>query len=170
MDAKYILLLLFRCKRCTAPLPVTVISPEGNLERIDGHMLAAADAKSMWSQTGFSENAVLRRKANNMKRQKIFSLALLLIEVAFTLFIAGIVVPNLLRFELAAKEALAFGSLRAIHIAGIAFSYMMQSLGFAILGSLVGTLAAFVIHFRAAAPRNTTSTRRTILRAAQLRH
>jgi hypothetical protein len=34
-------------------------------------------------------------------------------------------------------------------------------------------LAAFVIHFRAATPRNTTSTRRTILRilrAAPLRH
>jgi hypothetical protein len=44
MDAKYIHLLLFRCKRCTAPLPVTVIGPEGNLERIDGHMLAAAQS------------------------------------------------------------------------------------------------------------------------------
>jgi hypothetical protein len=38
------------------------------------------------------------------------------------------------------------------------------------LGSLVGTLAAFVIQFRAAARRNTTSTRRTILRAALSRH
>ena len=42
MDAKYINLLLFRCKQCTAPLPVTVRSPEGTLERIDGHMLATA--------------------------------------------------------------------------------------------------------------------------------
>jgi hypothetical protein len=41
------------------------------------------------------------------------------------------------------------------------------------LGSLAGTLAAFVIHFRATLPRNTTSTRRTILRilrAVPLRH
>ena len=104
-----------------------------------------------------------------MKRQKVFSLALLLIEVAFTLFIAGIVVPSLLGSELATKEALALGSLRAIHIAGFAFSYTTQSLGFAIVGSLVGTLVAFIIHFRAAARGNTTS-RRSILSAALLRH
>ena len=105
-----------------------------------------------------------------MKRQKAFSLALLLVEVTFTLFIAGIVVPSLLRPELATKEALASGSLRAINIAGIAFSYTTQSVGFAILGSLVGALTAFVIHFRATARRNTTSAGRTILQAALLRH
>lgn len=105
-----------------------------------------------------------------MKKQKVFSLALLLIEVVFTLFIAGIVVPSLLPSELATKEAFALGSLRAIHIAGFAFSYTTQSLGLALVGSLVGTLAAFVIHFRAAGPRSTISTRRTILRAALSRH
>ena len=124
----------------------------------------------MRPQTGFFENAVLRMKANTMKKQKVFSLALLLIEVVFTLFIAGIVVPSLLRSELATKEALALGSLRAIHIAGFAFSYTTQSLGLALVGSLVGTLAAFVIHFRPAGPRSTISTRRTILRAALSRH
>ena len=123
----------------------------------------------MRPQPGFFENPVLRLKANTMKRQKVFSLALLLIEVAFTLFIAGIVVPSLLGSELATKEALALGSLRAIHIAGFAFSYTTQSLGFAIVGSLVGTLVAFIIHFRAAARGNTTS-RRSILSAALLRH
>jgi hypothetical protein len=127
-------------------------------------------AKSMRSQTGFFENTVLKLKANTMKRQKVFSLPLLLIEVALTLFIAGIVAPSLLRSDLATKEALALGSLRAINIEGFAFSYTTQSIEFAIVGSLMGTLAAFVIHFRAAARRNTTSTRRTILRAALLRH
>ena len=124
----------------------------------------------MRPQTGFFENAVLRLKANTMKKQKVFSLALLLIEVAFTLFIAGIVVPSFLRSELATKEALGLGFLRAIHIAGFAFSYTTQSLGLALMGSLVGTLAAFVIHFGAAGPRTTISTRRTILRAALSRH
>ena len=127
-------------------------------------------AKSMRLQTGFFENAVLRLKANTMKRQNVFSLALLFIEVVFTLFIAGIVIPNLLRSELATKEALALGSLRAIHIAGFAFSYTIQSLRLALVGSLVGAFAAFVIHFRAAGPRKTVSTGRTVLRAALSRH
>jgi hypothetical protein len=105
-----------------------------------------------------------------MKRQKVFSLALLLIEVAFTLFIAGVVAPSLLRSEGATQEALALGSLHAINVAGFAFSYTTQSVEFAVLGSSLGTLAAFVIHFRAAARRSGTSTRRTILRAALLRH
>jgi len=44
-----------------------------------------------------------------MKGQKSFSLVLLLAEVAFTLFISGIVLPSLLRSDLATKEALAMG-------------------------------------------------------------
>lgn len=119
----------------------------------------------------FFENAVLKLKAKTMKRQKVFSLALLLIEVAFTLFISGIVVPSLLRSEFATREFLAQGSLHAINIAGFAFSCATQSVEFAILGSVAGAFAAFVIHFRGAAARgNRISTRRTILRAALLRH
>lgn len=105
-----------------------------------------------------------------MKNHKVFPLALLLIEVTFIVFIAGIVIPSLLRPELATKEALALGSLRAIHIVGFTLSYTVQSVEFAILGSLAGTLTAFVICFRGTIRRNTASTRRTILRAALLRH
>jgi hypothetical protein len=39
MDGKnlaYVHLLLFRCKRCKEPLVISVMSEEGNLERIDG--------------------------------------------------------------------------------------------------------------------------------------
>jgi len=86
-----------------------------------------------------------------------------------TLFIAGIVVPGLLRSDVATKEALAGGSLHTINVAGVVLSYTNQSVEFAILGSLVGAMAAFAIPFPATAPKNSTSTRATALRAA-LRH
>jgi len=105
-----------------------------------------------------------------MKRHKASSFVLLLIEVVFTLFIAGIVVPSLFRSILATKDALAAGSLRTINIVGIAFSYTTQNVEFALLGALVGTMLAFAIHFHGTARRNTTSTRTTILQAAPLRH
>ena len=101
-----------------------------------------------------------------MNRQKAFSLALLLAEVAFTLFISGIVLPSLLRSDLATKEAWASGSLRTFNIAGLAFSYTTQNVALAILGGLVGTMAAFAIHFHATTPRNTPSTRTATLQAA----
>src|ERR1700704_64585 len=101
-----------------------------------------------------------------MNRQKASSLVLLLAEVAFTLFISGIVAPSLLRSDLATKEALASGSLRTFSVAGLAFSYTTQNVALAILGGLVGTLAAFAIHFHATTPRNTPSTRTATLQAA----
>src|SRR6267142_6226302 len=101
-----------------------------------------------------------------MKRQKAFSLVLLLAEVAFTLFISGIVVPSLLRSDLATKEALASGSLRTFNITGFAFSYTTQNVALAILGGLVGTMAAFAVHFHVTTPRSTPSTRKTNLQAA----
>jgi hypothetical protein len=101
-----------------------------------------------------------------MKRQKAFSLVQLLIEVVITLFIAGIVAPSLLRSDVAAKEALAGGSLHTINIAGVVLSYTNQNVELAILGGLVGALAAFAIPFSVSAPKNTTRT--TTLRAALL--
>ena len=101
-------------------------------------------------RTGLFKKAVLRLKRNTMKRQKAFSVVQLLIEVSITLFIAGMVVPSLIRSDLATKEALATGSLHAINIARITFSYTTQNVAFAILGALVGAMAAFAIHFNAA--------------------
>jgi hypothetical protein len=104
-----------------------------------------------------------------MKRQNALSFVLLLIEVVFTLFIAGIVVPSFVRSDLATKETLAAGSLSTINIAGVAFAYTTKNVEFAIFGGLVGAMAALAIHFRAATPRNTMSTRTTALQAAVVR-
>ena len=103
-----------------------------------------------------------------MKTQRAFSLLQLLIEVAITLFIAGIVVPSLLRSDLARNEALAAGSLHIINIGGVVLSCTNQNLEFVILGGLVGAMAAFAIPFPASTPKNTTSTRATALRTAPL--
>ena len=105
-----------------------------------------------------------------MKRQKALSLFQLLIEVVITLFTAGIVVPSLLRSNVAAKEALAGGSLHTINIAGVVLSYTNQNVEFAILGALVGAMAAFAIPFAATTTKNTSFTQTATLRAAPLRH
>jgi len=105
-----------------------------------------------------------------MRRQKVFALLQLLFEVMITLFIAGIVVPSLLRSDSATNKALAGGFLRTINIAGLAFSYTRQNVDFAILGASVGALAALVLAFPTAARKNTSSKRTTTLRAAPLPH
>lgn len=105
-----------------------------------------------------------------MKRPKAFSLFQLLLESLITLFLAGIVVPSLLRSELATRHALAAGSLHVISVAGMAFSYTNRNLAFAILGALVGSIAAFAIHFHFAAPTNSNSGRISALRTALLRN
>jgi type II secretory pathway pseudopilin PulG len=119
---------------------------------------------------GLFVKAVPGLKGNIMRRQKAFALLQLLFEVMITLFIAGIVVPSLLRSDSATNKALAAGFLRTINIAGLAFSYTQQNVDFAILGASVGATAALVLAFPAAARKNTTSKRTTTLRAAPLRH
>src|SRR2546421_7020821 len=114
--------------------------------------------------------AVLTLKGNNMNKQKTFSLLQLLSEVAITLFVAGLVLPSLLRSDLITSEALAAGSLHTIHIAGVVLSYTSQNVEFAVLGALVGAMAACVIPFPGTTPKNTSSARTITLRAASLRH
>jgi ABC-type Fe3+ transport system permease subunit len=83
----------------------------------------------------------------NFSKQNAPSLLLLLVELAITLFVAGIVVPSFLRSAGDAKEALIRGSLHSISIAGIAFSYTYENLGCAMLGMLTGTATAFLIAY-----------------------
>ena len=97
------------------------------------------------ARTRFLEKVIVRLRTANMKRQNTLSLLQLLIELAMTLFITGIVVPSLLRFGVATSRALAGGSLHAINIAGVTFLFTYRNIGFAILGMLVGATAAFVI-------------------------
>jgi hypothetical protein len=113
---------------------------------------------------------VVARTGFFMKRQKAFSLLQLLIEMSITLLIAGVILPSLVRSDLATSEALAAGSLHTINIAGIAFSYTNQNVGFAILGAFIGTMAVFAVHFHAGTAKNTTSTRTITLRPGALRH
>jgi hypothetical protein len=94
-----------------------------------------------------------------MERQKAFALVELFIEVVVSLFIAGVVVPSVVRPEWATNRALAAGSLHTMHIAGMTFSYTYQNVAAAILGGLVGAMAACAIHFRSNPPIDTTSGR-----------
>jgi len=57
------------------------------------------------ARMGFLKRVVLSLKRDSMKRQKALSLLQLLIELAITLLIAGVVVPSLLRSGAATSEA-----------------------------------------------------------------
>jgi hypothetical protein len=104
------------------------------------------DCKSL-ARIGALKRIVLHVKRVHFSKQNAPSLLLLLIELAITLFVAGIVVPSFLRSGVDAKEALVRGSFHSISIAGIAFSYTYGKLGCAMLGMLTGAAAALLIAY-----------------------
>jgi len=75
-----------------------------------------------------------------MPRQKGFSLIEMLLVVAIILIIAAIAIPNLLRARIAANEASAVSSLRALNTAQITYQSTYPTVGYATsLSSLSGT-------------------------------
>ena len=78
-----------------------------------------------------------------MRTPKGFSLIELLIVVAIILTIAAIAIPSLLRARIAANEASAVNSLRALNTAQISYNTSYATAGFAsTLGALAGVNCA----------------------------
>ncbi len=119
-------------------------SRTGTVKQVDIEKRLQTDCKSV-ARVELLKRIVLHVKRVHFNKQNVPSLLLLLVELAITLFIAGVVVPSFLRSGVEAKEALVRGSLRSISIAGIAFSFTYQSLGCALMGMLTGAVAAFLI-------------------------
>ena len=84
-------------------------------------------------------------RRDNGSYEKAFCRVQLFLGLVLTVFIAGIVVPSLVRSVAATREALDAGSLHMIKVAGITFLYAYKNLVAAILGVLVGGAAALVL-------------------------
>ena len=121
-------------------------SPMGPVKPLDIERLLDTDCKRS-AEIRLLKRIVLHVKRVHLNKQNAPSLLLLLVELAMTLFVAGIVVPTFLRSAVDAKEALLRGSLHSINVAGIAFSYTYENLGCAMLGMLTGATAAFLIAY-----------------------
>jgi len=115
----------------------------GPVKQLDIEKHLDTDCKSL-ARMGSLKEIVLHVKRVHFSKQNAPSLLLLLVELAITLFVAGIVVPSFLRSGVDAKEALVRGSLHSISIAGIVFSYTYGKLGCAMLGMLTGAAAALL--------------------------
>src|ERR1044072_906529 len=74
-----------------------------------------------------------------MHKEKGFSLIELLIVVAIILIIAAIAIPNLLRSRIAANEASAVGSIRAINTSEVTYPSTYPQIGVNTLDMLGGT-------------------------------
>ena len=109
------------------------------------------------ARIGLLKRIVLHAKRVHFSKQNAPSLLLLLVELAITLFVAGIVVPSFLRSGVDAKEALVRGSLHSINVAGLVFSYTYKNLICAMLGMLTGAAAAFLINYPATTPDSENS-------------
>ena len=88
---------------------------------------------------------ILSPTADNLKWQKGLCRVQLFLGLALTVFIAGIVVPSLVRSSAASRAFLAAGSLHAIKIGGMTFLFTYRNLVAAVLGVVIGGTAALVI-------------------------
>jgi hypothetical protein len=118
------------------------------------------------ARTGFFGKVVLSLIKRDRTKGNVLSLVQLLIELAITLFIAGIGIPSLFRSHVATHEALAGISLHTINLAGVTLFYTHENVAFAILGALVGTIGAFAIASPATMLKSRTAA--TVQRAAAM--
>ena len=118
----------------------------GPVKQLDIEKHLDTDCRSL-ARIALLKGIVLHVKRVHFSKQNAPSLFLLLVELAITLFVAGIVVPSFLRYGVDGKEVLVTGSLHSISIAGIAVSYTYENLGWALLGMLTGAAAAFLIAY-----------------------
>jgi hypothetical protein len=121
----------------------------GPVKQLDIEKYLDTDFKGV-ARVGLLKGIVLHVKKVHFSKQNAPRLFLLLVELAITLFVAGIVVPSFLRSGVDPREVLVRGSLHSINIAGIVFSYTYGNLGCAMLGMLTGAAAAFFIVYPSA--------------------